>query len=310
MVDFFQQLLPFFLLVGAGYLAVKFKLVGSKVVGLLTKAILWIFLPSVLLVKLATTPFETLLNPAFLSAYLLAAFSLMLVGGAVGFVLFEKRRSNAVMIGLSGAYGNIGFLAIPLLGAVVGDWTSVPLALILTLDLMVLLPVASFLLQLGDQKTHKGDFTALQSLKRALVNPLILSIVLGLALSGLELKIPSVTQDGFTLLGKAAGPCAMFVVGTSLFGKKMSGKIGETLYMSGLKLVAYPVVVWLAMTLFDIPVDWKILAVLAAAMPCAAVLSVIAEEYRTMAAQAASAVLVTTVASAVLLPALIGYLGP
>lgn len=304
------QLVPFFALVAVGYFCKRRQWVGTTSLMILTRLVLFVFLPAVLVTKISSTSIDTLLNGSFVAAYLLSAFLIMIVGGGFAYVFFKVSFSEAAFTGLSGAYGNIGFFAIPVLVSVVGEWISVPLALILILDLVILVPVVTFILQLGETTQHEGAFTAKLAIKRALINPLIIAIAIGLFFSSFNLQIPSVIYDGLFYLGKAAGPCAMFIVGVSLGGIVLSRRPVEAIYMTSLKLLIYPVLVALMMHLFSIESNWVIAAILAAAMPCAAILTAIAEEYKTMPAQSSAAILISTVVSAATLPLLIGYLIP
>ncbi|WP_158967445.1 AEC family transporter [Paraglaciecola sp. L3A3] len=313
MLETFIKIIPLFALVGLGYLCKKHKIVGVISLKYLTRFVMYLSLPAVLLGKLASTDFETLLDIPFLTAYLISLISVMFTFGLVGYFLFEKRANYGVMLGLGGVYGNIGFLAIPLLAVTVGEWTSVPLALMLTLDLLILLPFSSFLLQLSNTNNtyfahHENNFTPFKALKRSLLNPLIISIIVGLILSAWSITLPASVIEGLALLGSGAGPCAMFIVGTALFGRSMKQNSFAAIYMSTVKLAIMPFVVFLMMTMFQVNSVWILIATLGSAMPCAAVLGVMAEEYKTLSHQASTAVLLTTVVSVVTLPLLIHFL--
>ena len=310
MLETFIKIIPLFALVGLGYFCKKHAIVGVTSLKYLTRFVMYLSLPAVLLGKLATTNFETLIDVSFLSAYLVSLLSVMLISGGVGYFLFEKCANHGVMLGLGGVYGNIGFLAIPVLAATVGEWTSVPLALMLTLDLLILLPFSSFLLQLSntnnsDVDHHDNNFTPIKALVRSLLNPLIISIIVGLILSAWSITLPTSVVGGLELLSSAAGPCAMFIVGTALFGRSITQNPFAAIYMSAVKLAIMPFVVFLMMTMFQVNPQWVFIATLGSAMPCAAVLGVMAEEYKTLSHQASTAVLLTTMVSVVTLPLLI-----
>ncbi|MEM5527908.1 AEC family transporter [Gammaproteobacteria bacterium AS21] len=313
MLETFIKIIPLFALVALGYFCKRQAIVGVISLKYLTRFVMYLSLPAVLLSKLATTDFATLIDIPFLSAYLLSLLCVMLISGLVGYLLFERRANNGVMLGLGGVYGNIGFLAIPVLGASVGEWTSVPLALMLTIDLLILLPFSSFLLQISnannnDIDQHDSNFTPLTALKRSLLNPLIIAIIIGLILSAYSITLPTSIIGGLDLLSSAAGPCAMFIVGSALFGRSITQNPFAAIYISTVKLAIMPFVVFLMMTLFQVNSVWVLIATLGAAMPCAAVLGVMAEEYKTLSHQASTAVLLTTVISVVSLPLLIHYL--
>lgn|GEM_PF-2805032 len=313
MLETLIKIIPLFALVGLGYLCKKFSIVSDISLKYLTRFVMYLSLPALLLAKLATTNFETLIDVPFLSAYLVSLLSVMSISGVVGYFLFERHVSHGVMVGLGGVYGNIGFLAIPVLSATVGEWTSVPLALMLTLDFLLLLPFSSFLLQISNTSAnntdhHNSSFNPVKALMRSLLNPLIVSVIIGLLLSAWAVTLPDNVIEGLALLSSAAGPCAMFIVGTALFGRGITQQPFAAIYISTIKLAVMPFVVFLIMSMFQVNSMWVLIATLGSAMPCAAVLGVMAEEYKTLSHQASTAVLLTTVLSVVTLPLLIHVL--
>jgi predicted permease len=306
MFDIILKISPLFFIVAFGFFCKKRKFFNDNTLKYLTRFVMYLSLPAVLLEKLSTTDFETLIDVSFLFAYLSSLVGVMLISGGIGYVIFSKSMKYNVMLGLGGVYGNIGFLAIPVLSTTLGEWVSIPLALMLTLDLLILLPVATFLLQLNSAD-EKSNTSPLKALKRSLFNPLILSIMLGLILSIFQITLPNNIIFGLDWLGKAAGPCAMFIVGTALYGRTVNHKPISALYISTMKLIVMPFAVYFFMSLFSVNPEWIVVATLGAAMPCAAVLGVIAEEHKILSQQSSTAVLLTTIFSVLTIPLLIGF---
>ncbi|WP_417455178.1 AEC family transporter [Kiloniella sp.] len=307
MFDILIKVSPFFGLVALGYFIKQKQVISVTGQQYLTRFIMYVSLPAVLLEKLATTEFKMLLDFKFLGAYILSLFVLLILSGLVGFLVFERKTSHGIMIGLSSVYANIGFLGIPVLAVSVGEWTSIPLALMLTIDLVILLPLASLLLQLTTEQNVDNTHRPVEILIRSLLNPLIISIIVGLCISALRVNVGESITEGLKFIGNTAGPCAMFIVGTSLVGRKISAKPYEAGLISVFKLCIAPFIVFMVMTGFNVSPAWIMAATLGAAMPCAAVLGVVAEEYKVMPFQASTAVVLTTLCAAGTLPVLIHY---
>ncbi|KZN13980.1 AEC family transporter [Marinomonas sp. TW1] len=304
MIDIFLKLLPFFSLVLIGYLFKSKFSFANGFVKYLTRFVLYLSLPAVLLGKISITDYNALVDSSFLLAYLLSITTVMMVSVLICYLCFSKGMKYSLMLGLGGVYGNVGFLAIPVLTVIIGEWVSVPLALILTLDLLILLPVTTFLLQLNSTNSL-NNITYTQAFKRSFINPLILSILIGGILSFFQIRLPGVLIHSLDWVGSAAGPCAMFIVGTALYGKDINKKPIAAVSMSVLKLIVTPSIVYLFMSWFSVDREWTIVATLGAAMPCAAVLGVIAAEHKVLVQQASTAVLITTVFSVITIPLLI-----
>ena len=97
--------------------------------------LLYVSLPALLFGIMAKTPFEELNNPPFLIATTLgttSAFALALLAGRlIGRLSFRE----ATLAGLSGGYGNIGYMGPGLALAVLGSKAAAPTALIFSADL-------------------------------------------------------------------------------------------------------------------------------------------------------------------------------
>jgi malonate transporter and related proteins len=108
------------------------------------------------------------------------------------------------------------------------------------------------------------------------------------------------------MMGRAAAPAALFALGITLARRRFAGMNPEFPVIVGLKMFAHPVIVLAALGLiggFD-PL-WISVAVLMAALPTAASVYVFAEQYDAYLEGASSSILVTTLVSAVTVPALL-----
>src|SRR3569833_4778435 len=104
---------------------------------------------------MSKTPFAELNNPPFLVATTLstvAAFTLALV---VGKVFGRLTLREATLAGLSGGYGNIGYMGPGLELAVLGTKAAAPTALIFCCDSIFLFTIATLLMALTDRE-HKS----------------------------------------------------------------------------------------------------------------------------------------------------------
>jgi malonate transporter and related proteins len=96
----------------------------------------------------------------------------------------------------------------------------------------------------------------------------------------------------------AAGPCALVALGASLALSPAGGARRDVSLVAGLKLLANPLLVWLAGAhLLPLEPDKLAAVVLLAAMPTAASVFVIAQRYETWVLRASTSVLATHLGS-------------
>ena len=140
-------------------------------------------------------------------------------------------------------------------------------------------------------------------------NPIIIAIFTGVLVSAVSLGLPTPIENFTDLLGRAAGPCALFALGATLASFPISSGISEVSYMTFFKLLIHPAAIWFATTrLFDVDPLWASVAILGAALPVAANVFIVAEQYDTYVERVSSAILVSTAISVVTVSALLTIL--
>lgn len=300
--------MPFFALVLIGYFSVRRGLIDSHGVKGLNAFVFYFALPALLFAKTQAAPMDKFMaERAYMLAYLVGAVVVFAIAWLGARLLFKAGPGRASVLGLAGVYGNIGFMGIPVLTAAVGDWVAVPLALIVLVDVAILVPLATTIIDM----TRPADLR--RNLKSALgasvlKNPVVLATLAGLGVAALGWNLPAPVATFTDLLGRSAGPAAMFTLGAVLAGRPLGEGFAEAIYASVFKLMIYPFAIWWAMTAFAISADWRLAATLGAAMPMATVLFVLAQQYRVMPQRASTAVLLSTVLAMATVSLLTGWL--
>jgi predicted permease len=198
-------------------------------------------------------------------------------------------------------------MGLPLVAAAFGDRAAIPLVLGLILEVTVLIPLTIVLIE-ADKGLGQGRLVG--SVAGAMArNPLMIAILAGAVVSASGLRLPTPIENFTDLLGGAAGPCALFALGATLAGQRVSSGTAEVAYMTFFKLLVYPAAMWFTTTrLFDVDPLWATVAVLGASLPVAANVFIIAKQYDTYVDRTSSAVLVSTTISVVTVSALLAVL--
>ena len=91
--------------------------------------LIYLALPCLFYRVLALTPLEELSNPRFILGTVLATVTAFALAFGIGWA-FRRNMAEATIAGLSGAYGNIGYMGPGLALATLGPAANVPVALI------------------------------------------------------------------------------------------------------------------------------------------------------------------------------------
>jgi malonate transporter and related proteins len=301
--------LPFFALIFCGYGAGRFGLLSPASVAGVNAFVFYFALPTFLFNLMATSPIGQVPIGPFVAAYLGTGLTVFAAAALLGRVLFAARSGEAALQGAAAVLGNTGYMGLPLVAAAFGERAAIPLAVGLTLEATVLIPLTMVLIE-ASKGLGEGLLHLLGSIAAAMArNPLILAILAGVLFSATGLPLPNPLENFTGLLGNAAGPCALFALGATLAGQRLSSGMGEVSYMSTFKLFVHPAVMWFATTrLFDVDPLWATVAILGAALPIAANVFIVAKQYDTYVERVSSAILLSTAVSVVTVSTLLTVL--
>ena len=309
MIDILNLALPYFGLIFIGYACGKYKKLPEAGLEWMNFFLLYVSLPALLFGIMSKTPFAELNNPPFLIATTLGTVTAFVLAMLVGRLLGRLSLREATLTGLSGAYGNIGYMGPGLALAVLGAKAAAPTALIFCCDSIFLFTIVPLLIALTD-RNHPSLLRAIGGAARQIVlNPLIMSACLGALVAALHVPLPVALDNMVMFLPNAAAPTALFVLGVTVALRPFDRVPWEVPGVIAIKLLIHPAVAFALMLLFGpFPQPWAATAVLMAALPPALNVFVIARQNDTWIEPASVAVLIGTFASVVTLTSVMWFI--
>lgn len=308
------NILPLFSLVLIGYGIGRARWMSGEQIKGLSFFVFYLAIPALLFRTLGRGENLDSLDPGILVVYFTGTFLVMALAWALGWLVFSNRAEELPVMAMGAAYSNIVLLGIPLVYALFGEAGLLPMLMVVTVHSLILLPMAMILIEVargaGAETGGRVDLILRPVLKAVFKNPVILSILAGIAfnLSGLEL--PDSTDALARLLGGASAPCALVALGATLSAYRLGGDMRESLSLVALKLVVHPILVWLLATqLFAFPPVWVAAVTITAALPIGVNVFIIADQYKVYLARTTTAVLISTVASVATVTAVVVWFG-
>lgn len=315
------KLLAIFVVVALGWAAARLNVLGGKgnrgnraeATRLLSNAAFYIFIPALLFrtsarLDLSHLPWATL------QAFFGPMMALMLLIYAWQRHSNRKRHlgvATPCVRAISAGYGNLVQVGLPLAAALFGE---AGLAIHITLvgvHSVLLLTVLTALVELdlarerrrqGNADAHFGLTIAL-TLRNTLVHPVVLPVLAGLLLNAAGLALPAVADEVLQLLGQAAVPLCLVLIGMSLAVYGVRGVVWRAGATSVFKLFVAPAAVlavghW-ALGLSGIALS---VVVMAAALPVGSNALIFAQRYDTLQGEATAAIVFSTLAFVVTAP--------
>ena len=188
MISILLKTLPFFALIGVGYLAGRSRMFPQEGVAWLTKFVFYFALSAMLFRFAANLSLADIFDPTFVMAYLSASLLLYLL--VLGVATIRGRGiEEAAMEAQCAQSGNTGFLGVPMLVVLLGPAAAGPVLMVLTVDMVVFSSLFTLIIT-GARGGALGWHTLKSLALGWLKNPMVVSIVLGLIWSAWALPVP------------------------------------------------------------------------------------------------------------------------
>jgi malonate transporter len=237
-----SSLLPVVLLIFIGFIAGRAKLVRPEAVRDLSNLVFLVLTQAMLFRTMSSVHLERLeLRPVF---------QYFAVGAALFFamLLAYGRDSRASVLALAGIFSNTLMIGVPLIGLAYGQEGLVLLFTLISLHALVLLTLATLVLELQmahEQAAETGEQrhllrTVWQAVRSAIVHPVPMPIIAGLLYAQTDWGLHPVVDKPLQLLGSAFGPVALVLVGVTLSQTEIGAKLKEALRLSLVKTVVHP----------------------------------------------------------------------
>ncbi len=305
MLAIFLKTLPFFALIGVGYLAGRTRFFSEEATTYLTRFVFYFALSAMLFGFAANLDVAAILNWPFVFAYMLGTGLVWLIVTLVA-TLRGTSREEAVFEAHTGVIGNVGFLGIPMLSLLLGPQAVGPVLLVLAVDLIVFSSILT--MAITGLRAGRVNAQTFRVLAEGLAkNPMIVSVVLGIAWGATGFSLPVPVNEFLTLLGAAATPCALFAIGASLAGRSAE-RIEVAAWLAASKLILHPAAVAGACWVFNVSGYTAGVMIAAAALPVAGNVFILAQHYRVAPQRVSTAILLSTAASVLTVTAVIALI--
>lgn len=292
-------IIPVFLVIGFGYVAVWRNLFTADGIEALMRFTQHFAIPCLLFQAIAKIDLGSSFDPALLSSFYAGA-CLCFTAGLFGARLFFGRDwEDCVAIGFCCLFSNSVLLGLPIMERAYGPDA-------LTGNFAIVALHSPFCYGLGitamEIVRNRGQsvLVMLRGVARAMFsNALVLAIGLGFIVNLSGFAMPDVVDDALSLVARAALPAALFALGGVLMQYRPEGD-GRTIAMvCVIALVLHPALVWLFGGLQSLPTDGFRSGVLTAAMAPGVNSYIFANMYGRAKRVAASSVLIATGVSVV-----------
>ncbi len=270
--------LPVFAVILSGWAAGASGYLPRSLSGPLVQFAYNVAMPALVFITIAEEKLGALLDWGFIAAF--GGGSMLCFGAvyAAARVRGDRGKGASALIGASAAMTNTGFVALPVLQALYGGPGVLAAAVATVLVAVLMFPPLIGLLE-RDREAASGRRSTSTLIRIILLNPLIISTVLGLAWSLSGLPVPAPLGALARMFGDTLTGCALFSIGLGFSLPALRHDWRISAILSLVKLVLVPGVVWIVAHACGLNPFQTLAAVVCAAVPTAKTAYVLASEY-------------------------------
>lgn len=291
------QVAILYLIVLIGFLCDKGKIFTEKTARKLIDLLLYIMTPCMIVnsfLNMECTG-ETI-KMFFIS--LGVAFATHFIAITLNFPFFRKKNYTDPVYKYASIYGNVGFMALPLAQAVLGAEGVFYCA-----SGVIAFNIITFT---HGVKVMSGDEFKV-NFKSLILNPGVISVIIGLPLFLLKIKLPDIIAEPVDMVGSMTTPTAMLIFGTYLSNTDLKTMfLDKKIYLVALlKLVALPLICLGVYRLCGITGALLVASLITASVPSANNTFMFATKYNRDAFAASKTVALVSFLSIITMPVII-----
>lgn len=217
------------------------------------------------------------------------------------FLTLKYDKESSKIIRFATTFSNSGFMGYPVLGGLFGKIGIFYGAIFNMVTNIVMFTIGITIY------SEKGN---IRDLKGVILNPAIISTILGFLMFLFSIKLPHVLITTISTVGSMTTPLSMIIVGAMLAEIKLKDIFRGTVvyYMCFLRLVLAPTLSIIILRLIKADSLMLQISVVIEAMPVAVLSPILAQKYNSDRELASRSVFITTIVSVITIPVIIGIL--
>ncbi len=291
------QVFILFLLIGVGFFIRKIRLIDDPALRQINFILLAIINPCMII-----KAFQTDYNPLLIDGILIATASAVathILGAVLAKLVFRKSPpAQSKVLQFAVIFSNCGFMCLPLLYAILGN-NGVLFGSVYVAVFNIGTWTYGVLLLTG----NKAEI----NLKKALINPGTLTILIALPLFLLQIRLPLVPMTAVEQIAGMNTPVAMMIIGAQMaMVPFMSFFRQKSVYLaSALRLLVVPGIMLIVLSLFQLDRTVLLSCLIPAMAPVSAATAIFVTRYQQDTALATQAIAFSTLFSIITMPLLI-----
>ncbi len=238
-------------------------------------------------------------------------FGLYIVCMAIAVVVLHRPVENAALQALAITFANFAFIGPPIFSSLFGSSGSISVATTGLVVYLTIVPFTVVILEYAKKRTAQSRSSSLGSVAAQAVigsvkRPLVWSPLLATALVLMNESAPQTVDSMLAQIGSATAGVGLFASGLIIAATRAK-VTAESVGNSFVKMIVQPALMALLVAMLDVGRPLGVQGIVMCSLPTGAVPVMLALSYRTYENEAASTMLLSTVAMVVITPIAIAW---
>ncbi|MDT8327539.1 MAG: AEC family transporter [Roseovarius sp.] len=247
-----EVILPVFLVIGFGYLAVWRGWFSQAGVDGLMAFTQKFAIPCLLFTAISRLDLGQSFDWRLLTSFYVGALSGFLLGLFGARYLFSRSWEDAVAIGFCCLFSNSVLLGLPIMERAYGAAAMTANFAIISMHSPFCYGIGITVMEVVKARGAAGPGVVVKVLKAMFSNTLIMGVALGFAVNLSGVALPGPVNDALDLMVRAALPAALFGLGGVLVQYRPEGDLRVIFYVCAVALVAHPLITFGLGRAFDL----------------------------------------------------------
>ena len=259
-----------YVLVAIGFICDKVGIFKEKAAKMSNDLLFYIITPSVIVQSFLTVE-NTKENVKNLLVAGLFGIVLHIIAIGISMLLFRKKNDENCIFKMATAYGNVGYMVLPLSQAILGnEGVFYCSAVVMVFNILAF--------------THGVNVMSRQSKfewKKLVLNPGTIAVLVGLPFFIFNIKLPEIINTPLDYVASLQTPLAMIFFGTYLANTDLKSMFNnKKIYLSALmKLIVIPLIMLILMKLFSVGMVMMTAILISASAPSANLTVMLSAKY-------------------------------
>lgn len=296
-----KSVISLFLMIMIGVYGHKRKIISSQMNTGLTDILIQIALPIMIVTSFIFTYDHTLKGNVIKTFYYsFIAYMVMILLSYL--LLLPIGKDKKTILHFANVFPNTGYIGFPILMSIYGP-EGVIYGSIFNMFFVIFLWTYGLMLFKSDfkKKTLKSE------IKKILLNPSILAVIIGLIIMIFRIQLPSALLSSMNSVGSMTGPLSMIIIGGILSEAKIVHYLMDWTIYYGIiiKLLIIPLLIYILFLLTNHHSMAITTVILMTAMPASTMTSILAKKFNKKESYAAVLVSLSTILSLLTIPILL-----